>query len=86
MIMICIGVAPSSIALIRLALVPLRISSVIWIAVGMFLLFFMVLWFSGWFVGQRYNRFSICDLLRQIFFRALHPMRYKFLIFAIIRT
>ena len=34
--------------------------------------------------------FSICDFLRQIFFifffRALHPMRYKFLIFAIIRT
>jgi len=28
----------------------------------------MVLWFNGWFVGQRYNRFSICDLLRQIFF------------------
>ena len=24
--------------------------------------------FSGWFVGQRYNGFSFCDLLRQIFF------------------
>jgi len=28
----------------------------------------MVLRFSGWFVGQRYNRFPFCDLLRQIFF------------------
>jgi len=30
--------------------------------------------------------FPFCDLLRQIFFRALHPKRYKFLNFAIIRT
>ena len=27
-----------------------------------------------------------CDFLRQIFFMALHPKWYKFLIFAIIRT
>jgi len=45
------------------------------------------LWFSGWFVGQRYGGFLFCDhcshFFMNLFFRGLHPMRYKFLIFAI---